>query len=183
MLDSDTHKEWELQTSALPDIPATPDVIKFLEDRCKALELLQANQPTGAGTHQRPTPTGNKVSQSHKCHMTTQGQCPLCKGKHRLYQCSKFIDKLPTQRLECVKQLRACFNCFQPYSTFVQVAHVRPATKDIILCCTQLCKADQLIARDQRTVTTLVSKQSKMLLLLRTIFQMKHRHIVHSKTK
>ena len=62
VLDSDTHNEWELQTAALPDIPATPDVIKFLEDRCKALELLQANQPTGASTLQRSTPTGNKVS-------------------------------------------------------------------------------------------------------------------------
>ena len=48
--------------------------------------------------------------------MTTQGQCPLCKGTHRLFQCNKFINKLPTQRLECVRQLRACFNCLQPYS-------------------------------------------------------------------
>ena len=116
VLDSETHKEWELQTSALPDIPATPDVIKFLEDRCKALELLQANQLPGTSTLQRSTPTGNKVSQSPKCHMTTQSHCPLCKGTHRLYQCKKFINKLPTQRLECVKQLRACFNCLQPYS-------------------------------------------------------------------
>ena len=48
--------------------------------------------------------------------MTTQGQCPLCKGTHRLYQCKKFIDKLSTQHLECVKQLRACFYCLQLYS-------------------------------------------------------------------
>ena len=43
LLDSETYKDWELQTLVLPDISATPDVIKFLEDRCKALELLQAN--------------------------------------------------------------------------------------------------------------------------------------------
>ena len=48
--------------------------------------------------------------------MTTQGQCPLCKGAHRLYHCDKFISKLPTKRLECVKQLRACFNCLRPFS-------------------------------------------------------------------
>ena len=47
--------------------------------------------------------------------MTTQGQCPLSKGAHKLYQCDKFINKLPTQRLECVKQLRACFNCLRPF--------------------------------------------------------------------
>ena len=115
VLDLDTYKEWELQTAALPDIPSTPDVIKFLEDRCKALELLQANQSTGTSTL-RSTSTGNKVSQSPKCHMTTQGQCPLCKGTHRLYQCYKFINKLPTQRRQCVKQLRVCFNCLQLFS-------------------------------------------------------------------
>jgi len=71
------------QTAALPDIPSTPDVIKFLEDRCKALELLQANQLPGTSTFQRSS--ANKVSQSHKCHMTIQGQCPLCKGTHKLY--------------------------------------------------------------------------------------------------
>ena len=114
VLDLDTHKEWELQTAALPDIPSTSEVIKFLETRCKALELLQANQLPSTSTSQRSSET--KVSQSHKCHMTTQGQCPLCKGPHRLYQCDKFINKLPTQRLQCVKQLRLCFNCLQLFN-------------------------------------------------------------------
>jgi hypothetical protein len=50
VLDAETHKEWELQTSTQPDIPPTAEVIEFLEARCKALELLQANQSTGMTT-------------------------------------------------------------------------------------------------------------------------------------
>ena len=117
VLDSDTHKEWEIQTSTLPDIPSTAEVIEFLEARCKALELWQANQPTSTIVSHRPSPTGNKVSQSPKCHIATQQvQCPLCEGTHRLYQCRQFLNKLPTQRLEYVKQLRACYNCLEPYN-------------------------------------------------------------------
>ena len=117
VLDSDTHKEWEIQTSTLPDIPSTAEVIEFLEARCKALELWQANQPTSTIVSHRPSPTGNKVSQSPKCHIATQQvQCLLCEGTHRLYQCRQFLNKLPTQRLEYVKQLRACYNCLEPYN-------------------------------------------------------------------
>ena len=44
VLDSETHKEWELQTATQQDIPTTSAVTDFLEARCKALELLQVNQ-------------------------------------------------------------------------------------------------------------------------------------------
>ena len=73
--------------------------------------VKQLLQLPSTSTFQRSS--ANKVSQSHKCHMTTQGQCPLCKGAHRLYQCDKFINRSSTQRLQCVKQLRLCFNCLQ----------------------------------------------------------------------
>ena len=76
---------------------------------------IATSQSTYRSRYASTLDSNRKQGQSPRCHMTTQGQCPLCKGKHRLYQCNKFIDKLPT-RLECVKQLRACFNCFQPYS-------------------------------------------------------------------
>jgi hypothetical protein len=36
-LDSETHKEWELRTSTLLDIPSTAEITEFLEARRKAL--------------------------------------------------------------------------------------------------------------------------------------------------
>ena len=52
VLDSETHKVWELQTATQQDISTTSTVINFLEARCKALELLQANQSTSTTTSQ-----------------------------------------------------------------------------------------------------------------------------------
>jgi hypothetical protein len=116
VINSKTHKEWELQTSTLPDIPSTPETIEFLEARCKVLQLLQANLPTGTSTPHRPTQPVPKFSNSPRCHVATQHQCPSCKGTHRLSACSKFIQLLPRQRIDYVKQIRACYNCLRPYS-------------------------------------------------------------------
>jgi hypothetical protein len=114
VLDVDTQREWELQTSMQPELPPTTEVINFLEARCKALELLQANQSTGMTTVHQPQP-GRKVSHS-KCHMATQTQCPMCKGTHKLHVCNKFIKMIPKQRFDYIKQIKACYNCLQPYS-------------------------------------------------------------------
>ena len=51
ILDFEIHKEWELQTATQQDIFTISTVIDFLEARCKALELLQANQSTSTTTY------------------------------------------------------------------------------------------------------------------------------------
>ena len=116
VLDSETHKEWELQTATQQDVPTTSTVIDFLEARCKALELLQANQSTSSTTSQQSPTSRVKTSQSSRCNLATQGQCPLCKEIQRLYQCSKFRRTTPKQRHDYAQQIRACYNCLQPFS-------------------------------------------------------------------
>jgi hypothetical protein len=66
VLDSETHKEWELQTATQQDIPTTSAVTNFLEARCKALELLQANQSASTTTSQQSPRARTKVSQSSR---------------------------------------------------------------------------------------------------------------------
>jgi len=114
--DSETHKEWELQTARQQDIPMTSTVIDFLEARCKAFELLQANHSSSTTTSQQSPQARAKVSQSSRCNLATQVQCPLCKGIHRLFECSKFTRMPPWQRKDYVRQIRACYNCLHPYS-------------------------------------------------------------------
>jgi len=116
VLDSETHKEWELQTATQQDIPTTSTVINFLEAGCKALELLQANQSTSSTTSQLSPTSRTKVSQSSRCNLVTQVQCPLCKEMHKLYQCSKFLRMSPRQRHDYAQQIRACYNCLKPFS-------------------------------------------------------------------
>jgi len=115
VLDSETHKEWELQTATQQDISTTSTVINFLEARCKALELLQANQSTSTTSQQSPT-SGFKVSQSSCCNLATQEQCPLCKETHRLIYCAKFKRMSPRQCKDYAQQIRACYNCLRPNS-------------------------------------------------------------------
>ena len=116
VLDSETHKEWKFHTATQQDIPTMSTVIDFLEARCKALELLQANQSTSSTTSQQSPQVRIKVSQSSRCNLANQEQCPLCKGTHRLYQCSNFTRMPPWQRYDYAQQTRACYNCLQPYS-------------------------------------------------------------------
>jgi len=66
ILDSEIHKEWEIQTATQQDISTTSTVINFLEARCKALELLQANQSKSTTSQQSPQER-TKVSQSSWC--------------------------------------------------------------------------------------------------------------------
>jgi hypothetical protein len=49
-IDSDTQREWELSTASRAETPTTAELIKFLESRCRALELLQTTQSLKTGT-------------------------------------------------------------------------------------------------------------------------------------
>jgi hypothetical protein len=76
--------EWERHTSRQQDIPSTAEVIEVLEDKFKALELLQANQSTETTCTQYAQQTGFKVIQSSRRNLAKHVQC-LCARKHTGY--------------------------------------------------------------------------------------------------
>jgi hypothetical protein len=41
-LDDQSQRDWELVTASCADIPTSADIITFLKNRCRALELIQA---------------------------------------------------------------------------------------------------------------------------------------------
>jgi hypothetical protein len=61
--DADT-QEWELLIASHQDMPTTEELIKFLESRCRALELLQNTQSVKTSTAPLRTsqPSSSKVS-------------------------------------------------------------------------------------------------------------------------
>ena len=129
-LDTDTHKTWEIHAAAQEDIPSTTEVIQFLENRCKALELLQTSQlttVTTASSKHTSVSSGNKVSHTSRCHVATSLQCPLCKESHQVYHCPKFLKWSAQQRIEFAYKAKLCYNCLQQYSK----GHV---------CSTQTCR-------------------------------------------
>jgi hypothetical protein len=81
MLISDTYKEWELHT-AHQDIRLTTEVIRFLETRCKAMELLQNAQVPKTILLPFHDPHNQLEWRSvnlHILNIATQVQCHLCK--------------------------------------------------------------------------------------------------------
>ena len=101
----------------------------FLEARCKALELLQANQFVSTTTSQQSPRGRAQVSQLSWCNLVSQVQCPLCKEKHRLCHCGKFKGMTSQQRRDYARQINACYNCLQPF------INNHPCSKDTCHAC------------------------------------------------
>jgi hypothetical protein len=79
-LDPDTRKAWELRTASQEGIPTTTELLTFMEQRCKALELLpgQLTTNTTAPSKHTSSASGTKVSHMSR-HIATRLQCSLCK--------------------------------------------------------------------------------------------------------
>jgi diphosphomevalonate decarboxylase len=110
-------QDWEIFTAASLDIPTLADLITFLGNRCRALELIQSNQLVKA-LPALPKPSqlpDRKVSKHTYSNVATQLQCSLCNESHRLFRCDKFLRMQPRQRYNYAKQSNLCFNCLQTF--------------------------------------------------------------------
>ena len=91
-----------------------PSLLHFSEWlKQRVLALREAYQPEDS----------KKKANSETRHINTtltgsgnQGgeKCLLCKGKHTFNKCKEYKDKKPTKRMEFVKSIDLCFNCFLP---------------------------------------------------------------------
>jgi len=116
-LDPETRKSWELRIASQEGIPTTTELLTFLEQRCKALELLPNQLTTTAAPRTKHTSASdNKASRTAHTYVTIHIQCLLCKESHRLMYCDKFINLSPQRRMEVARQHKLCYNCLQPFS-------------------------------------------------------------------
>ena len=96
-VDELTRKQWEIKALS-QGITELEAIIKFLEGKCRALELLHAIQH----------PRNNKSSgvskpTKHAC-VTTCSSCVLRRGNHPLYRCKQVRKASSQQRLILIKQ-------------------------------------------------------------------------------
>jgi len=103
--DSETQREWELITVSRADIPATGELVTFLESSCRDLELIQTTHslkivPT---TSRSSHSTGSKVSRPSYSNVATQLQCSLCSVSQRLFKCDKYLKMQAKQFLNHAK--------------------------------------------------------------------------------
>lgn len=101
-LDYSTRCEWELSKSGT-DIPTLEDFFKFLERRCLALEVVQ---------NDRVDKQRHSVKVAHAA-LKVNSHCKFCNGKHRIFQCDKFLKLTAAERYNTVRAADLCLNCLK----------------------------------------------------------------------
>jgi len=139
-VDSETQREWELNTASRANTPTTAELFTFLETRCKAFELLQNVQTSSMfiATPRSLQSAGVKVSKPVYCNVAIQLQCTLCSGSHRLFKYDRFL-KMQLKQLLSVPNNRDCASvvCTNfSRTTHVQSKCVINVIRDIIPCYT-----------------------------------------------
>ncbi|KYM98425.1 hypothetical protein ALC62_10865 [Cyphomyrmex costatus] len=105
-LDHNTNKEWE-DTIAGNDIPTLQRLMEFLEHRCRTLEAVNRK----GSSVQAQTKAGQaKVSALVS---TKAAACQKCKENHQIYSCRQFLELLPEERLNFIREAKLCWNCLK----------------------------------------------------------------------
>lgn len=118
-LDSTTYYKWEEARTTLPEIPTLDHFFEFLKSRANVLETV------GRQRQDKPKllpPPSQPKSQTKSFALTTKHnapsaykpiECLLCKGAHRLYECTSFRNKGHEERGTIVSKLNLCENCLR----------------------------------------------------------------------
>lgn len=146
-LDGASKKAWNLKTSDADTPPSYDSLNRFLQSRIRALEEYKSQSDS----------TPSKPSNSKRIHVATASNtsnslCPLCKLRHYLYLCPKFVAQAPIQRRETIKRLKRCFNCLSS-------AHSVLECKSVHSCRTCHKRHHTLIHNELEAVATKPAQQ------------------------
>lgn len=119
-LDKESRSLWAQHVIG-DDNPSFEVFLRFLQDRCDALETFSAFTKKPGRTDEtkkdvkkeptRTTVTKEKVFQSFQA---SAQQCPVCGVKdHSIYKCEMFRGMDVSSRREFVSKSRLCFNCLK----------------------------------------------------------------------
>lgn len=104
-LDPSSRRDWENQNQQAEN-QTYDELIKFINGRCHTLETLMADK-VEAKRFVRSRPQLSHAS-------TSIVGCKICQGSqyHPLWKCNKFISMNRTAKMNEVKRLKLCYNCF-----------------------------------------------------------------------
>ncbi|XP_070518860.1 uncharacterized protein [Cardiocondyla obscurior] len=110
-LDPASRKAWNLRNCDADDLPNYKELIEFLHNRCHALEEAK----TVAVVKPERSVRSTRVHVANAA--ATSYACPLCKAKHFLSACPRFLAQRTRAQLDTVKRLKRCTNCLAPSHT------------------------------------------------------------------
>lgn len=125
-LDDETKKAWELYRKS--ETPSVNEMLTFIEWQAKALAFTHSHekkeQKDNKNNRKRDSfskPEYNaKRANNDSAKPSTSGKnfeqkpCVLCKEKHRLHRCAKFLKMNLQARRKIVKENELCNNCLRP---------------------------------------------------------------------
>uniref|UniRef100_A0A8D8WGD5 Integrase catalytic domain-containing protein n=1 Tax=Cacopsylla melanoneura TaxID=428564 RepID=A0A8D8WGD5_9HEMI len=134
LLDPMTRQAFENMQAQRNATPTYLDLLKFVQGRVTATELLHSSppaKPTTYSTYTKPmskpvpkrafvasvpssTFVGNTV-QPPSSPTTNARLCACCSGTHRLVECSKFLSMSVPARYDLLKSKKLCFACWGPH--------------------------------------------------------------------
>nr|XP_029710301.1 uncharacterized protein LOC109422104 [Aedes albopictus] len=118
-LDKESRSHWA-QRIIEEENPSFDDFLKFLDNRCDALETCTAfaKKSTGEAVKKETVKKTMSEKKLHSLHSAAGGEkCAKCSKEHPLFQCDDF-KKMDTQsKRELVKKARLCFNCLRASHT------------------------------------------------------------------
>ncbi|XP_066157763.1 uncharacterized protein [Euwallacea fornicatus] len=115
-LESLTKAEWEKERVDSNDPPENDDLLDFLQKQCKLLARKAADSEKPAQVNAHGLSSGKPSSKRTTfSHAATQGSvCPLCNEHHLLYVCPALLQMPVQARINKMKELHRCLNCFRP---------------------------------------------------------------------
>lgn len=121
-LDNTTCFKWEEHRNILPEIPTLDNFFTFLKNRADVLETVNSNRqdkPKQSAIMPPPNKFHTKsfVATANGSPPKFSFECVVCKGSHRLFECSAFKAKSPEDRNSIVSSQKLCENCLRPSHT------------------------------------------------------------------
>ncbi|KAI5748367.1 hypothetical protein M8J77_024789 [Diaphorina citri] len=119
-LDVELSKKFETKFLDHDGLPLYTDLIKYVQDYVRVIERTDRATPVIKSVPARKFPSKmvTMVAASSEKQDTTG--CQVCKqGKHPMFQCGEFNKLEPSQRLELIKSLKLCFNCFSSHHSVI----------------------------------------------------------------
>ncbi|KAI5735347.1 hypothetical protein M8J77_017205 [Diaphorina citri] len=126
-LDLGLSKKYETKVLTEDSMPKFSELLQFVKDYVRVIERTERTHTANVNVPPSPKhaqikkwpskPVSFVTSPSHK----KENSCSVCKsGSHLLYQCNDFVNMNSFDRLDLIKSLKLCFNCFSPgHSVFM----------------------------------------------------------------
>lgn len=111
-LDYSSQRAWEEEIGQQEQdhMPTIDEFLKFLNERCRTLEMLDTNSNRRESV---PKFNVNKKIDKRVALATMSHACSMCKESHSLFNCSEFLKLSVQNRLAAVKGKQLCINCFK----------------------------------------------------------------------